>query len=201
MFKVKRFYQGEQLSLFPDLLDLQVSRFAMRDIEPKPIRFSITERSEKNFRVGLAIAKNDSGYFRVRYLEAGQMRQAEISPDRILPLERVRVRVKSDQADIIQDAIARLEIERDQLRAEGTIAPEHCWIETGKVKGRQFRQAWWRSTQAMFDSKRSRGKVKSCYIGEEGSPEHQEAKREKYRRDRLKEIDRHLEMLMRCSDF
>jgi len=129
------------------------------------------------------------------------MRQTDVSPDRILPLERARVRVRNNQADIIQDGIARLEIERDRLKAEGTIAPEHCWIETGKVTGREFRQAWWRSEQAMFDSKRSRGKVKSCYIGEEGSPEHQGAKREKYRRDRLKEIDRHLEMLMRCDGF
>ncbi|MBD2078474.1 hypothetical protein [Leptolyngbya sp. FACHB-17] len=199
MPKVKRFYQGEQLSLFPDLLNLKASRFAMCDIEPKTIRFSTGERSQK-VRVGLVIVQNDSGCVRVRYLEAGEMHQTDVSPDRILPLERARVKVKGNQADIIQDAIARLEIERDTLRAEGTIAPEHCWIETGKVKGRQFRQAWWRSTQAMFDSKRSRGKVKSCYIGEEGSPEHQEAKRQKYRRDRLKEIDRHLEMLMKCSE-
>ena len=70
-----------------------------------------------------------------RCLEAGKMHQAEISPDRILPLEHARVRVKNDQVDVIQDAIARLEIERDQLRAEGTTAPEHCWIETGKGEG------------------------------------------------------------------
>ncbi|MBD2078358.1 hypothetical protein [Leptolyngbya sp. FACHB-17] len=108
--------------------------------------------------------------------------------------------MRNNQADIIQDAITRLEIERDRLRAEGTIALEHCWIETGKVKGRQFRQAWWRSTQAMFGSKRSRGKGKSCYIGEEGSLEHQEAKRQKYRRDRLKEIDRQLQMLMEIAE-
>ncbi|MBD2079286.1 hypothetical protein [Leptolyngbya sp. FACHB-17] len=130
------------------------------------------------------------------------MHQADVSPDQFLPLERARVRVRNNQTDIIHDAIARLEIERDRLKAEGTIAPEHCWIETGKVKGRKFRQAWWRSEQAMFESKRSRGKkVKSYYIGEEGSPKHQEAKRQKYRRDRLKEIDRHLEMLMRCDSF
>jgi hypothetical protein len=52
----------------------------------------------------------------------------------------------------------------------------------------------------MFESKRSRGqKVKTYYIGEEGSPENQEAKRAKYRRDLLKEIDRQLQMLMRCE--
>ena len=49
----------------------------------------------------------------------------------------------------------------------------------------------------MFESKQTRGQmVKTCYIGEEGSPEHQEAKKAKYRRDRLKEIDRHLKMLI-----
>ncbi|MBD1845846.1 hypothetical protein H6F89_21040 [Cyanobacteria bacterium FACHB-63] len=100
-----------------------------------------------------------------------------------------------------------MEIERDRLRAEGTIAPEHCWIETGKVKDRKFRQAWWRSEQAMFDSKRSRGKVKSCYIGKEDRSEHQEAKRQKYRRGsftprsvRLKKIDRQLQMLIQIAE-
>ncbi|MBD1845847.1 hypothetical protein H6F89_21045 [Cyanobacteria bacterium FACHB-63] len=45
-------------------------------------------------------AQNDSGYFRVRYLEAGEMHQTDVSPDQLLPLERARVRVKSNQADI-----------------------------------------------------------------------------------------------------
>ncbi|MBD2078357.1 hypothetical protein [Leptolyngbya sp. FACHB-17] len=95
MSKVKCFYQGKQLSLFPDLLYLQVSSFAMCDIEPKPIRFSTPERllagnskRSQKVRVGLAVAslpegfaQNGSGCFRVRYLEAGVMHQTDISPD------------------------------------------------------------------------------------------------------------------------
>lgn len=170
----------------------------MCDIQPETVRFSIFQRSTKNFRAGIAIAKNESGYFRVQYLEDEQVQYAEIPPDRIFPLEQARVTGPCEHFAVVHDAMAALELERNQLRAEGAIAPEHCWIETGKVKGREFRQAWWRSEQAMFESKRSRGKkVKSCYIGEEGSPEHQEAKQQKYRRDRLKVIDRYLEMLMR----
>jgi hypothetical protein len=118
-----------------------------------------------------------------------------------LPLEHpskemTAVRGEVDRAAALHDQMARLEQERDCLKTEGTIALPGCWIETGTVKGRQFRQAWWRSGQARFESKRSRGKVKSCYIGAEGSPEHEEAKRQKYRRDRLKEIDRRLSQLI-----
>lgn len=173
------------------------SKFAMRDISPKLIQFLKLQSGRDVPCVGLAIAKNDSGYFRVRYLESGQLREADVPKQRILPLERVKVIVRSDdQAEVIHDAISWLEQERSRLKAED-VALDGCWIETGKVKGRKFRQAWWRSYEPMFESKRSRGqKVKTCYIGEEGSPEHQEAKRAKYRRDRLKQIERNLQILM-----
>ncbi len=52
----------------------------------------------------------------------------------------------------------------------------------------------------MFQSKRSRGNVealvKSQYIGEEGGPEHKEAMAQKERRDRLKAIEKQLQILM-----
>jgi hypothetical protein len=198
MPKIKNSYQGKQLVLELEFCDR--SKSAMRDISPKTIQFLKLQRGRDVLCVGMAIAKNDSGYFRVRYLESGQLREADVPKQRILPLEQVRVIVRGDdQAEVIHDAIAWLEQERDRLKAE-KVALEGCWIETGKVKGRQFRQAWWRSYEPMFESKRSRGqKVKTCYIGEEGSPEHQEAKRAKYRRDRLKEIDRQLQMLMEIA--
>lgn len=40
----------------------------------------------------------------------------------------------------------------------------------------------------------------TAYRCEEGSPEHQEAKREKYRRDRLKEIERNLQVLIEIME-
>jgi hypothetical protein len=188
-------YHGKQLVLELEFCDQ--SKFAMRDISPKTIQFLRLQRGRDVRCVGLAIAKNDSGYFRVRYLESGQLREADVPKQRILSLEHTRVIVRSDdQAEAIHDAISWLEQERDRHKAEN-VALDGCWIETGKVKGRTFRQAWWRSYEPMFESKRSRGqKVKTCYIGEEGSPEHQEAKRAKYRRDRLKEIERNLQILM-----
>ncbi|MBD2080428.1 hypothetical protein [Leptolyngbya sp. FACHB-17] len=96
----------------------------MCDAEPKTIRFSTTERPlagkskrSQTVRVGLALAslpegfaQNGSGYLRVRYLEAEEIHQIDVLPDQLLPLERARVRVRNNQADIIQDAIALLEI-------------------------------------------------------------------------------------------
>jgi transposase len=96
-----------------------------------------------------------------------------------------------------------LEEERDGLRAQG-IARAGCWIETGEVQGRQFRQAWWRSHQAMFPAKRDlgqgRGLVKSLYIGEEGSEAHRTAIAQRDRRNRVRQIDRQLQKLKGCGE-
>lgn len=103
------------------------------------------------------------------------------------------------RAEILHDTLARLEQEKSQIKAEGHLAPEGCWIETGKVKGRDFRQAWWRSTKPMFTPKRSRGnpeaKVKSQYIGEEGAEAHKAAIAARERRERLRSIQRQIELL------
>jgi hypothetical protein len=116
---------------------------------------------------------------------------------RLLSLKQTIVQVEVNRASALHDQMARWEQERDRLRAEGAIAPEHCWIETGAIKGRQFRQAWWRSQQAMFESKRIPGEmVKTCYIGEEGGVEHEEAISARERQDRLKWVDRRLQKLI-----
>ena len=104
---------------------------------------------------------------------------------------------ESDRAESLHDEISRLAQERNQLKADGVIALSGCWIETGVVDGRQFRQAWWRSKQAMFPSKRVPGEwVKTCYIGEEREVEHKEAIAARERRNRLKWVDRRLSKLM-----
>lgn len=107
------------------------------------------------------------------------------------------ISAEADRAEALHDEISRLEQERDRLRAAGTVAPPGCWIETGVVDGRQFRQAWWRSKKAMFPSKRIPGEmVKTCYIGEDGGVEHKEAIAARDRRNRLKWVDRRLQKLM-----
>jgi len=112
------------------------------------------------------------------------------------PLEQ-ETSVEADRAEGLHDEISRLAQERNQLKADGVIALSGCWIETGVVDGRQFRQAWWRSKQAMFPSKRFPGEwVKTCYIGEEREVEHKEAIAARERRNRLKWVDRRLSKLM-----
>lgn len=54
-------------------------------------------------------------------------------------------------------------------------APDGAWIECGKVAGREFRQAYWRSEKPIFPSRNGRGLVRRRYIGREGGPEHQKA--------------------------
>lgn len=60
-----------------------------------------------------------------------------------------------------------------QLRREGPVAPDGCWIETG-MASKGFRQAWYRSREAMFAG-RNGGKTKRRYIGKAGSAKHQAA--------------------------
>ncbi|MBE9178742.1 hypothetical protein IQ268_09235 [Oculatella sp. LEGE 06141] len=107
-------------------------------------------------------------------------------------------------AEILHDTLARLEQEKAQIKSEGDIAPEGCWIETGKVKGRDFRQAWWRSSKPMFTPRRSRGnpeaKVKTSYIGEEGADRHKAAIAARERRERLRQVQRQIELLEKEID-
>lgn len=87
----------------------------------------------------------------------------------------------------LQDELAVLQIERDKLQP-GPIAPDHCWIECNRCWKRQFRQAFYKSNRAIFDSKRGQGKVKRQYIGKENGSEHQAAKVAIANRNRLKQI-------------
>jgi hypothetical protein len=96
-----------------------------------------------------------------------------------------------------------LEQQHEQLLLSGWILPEGCWIETGQVKGKKFRQAWLRASQPIFPSRRSRGngngKVKSCYLGKEGGDKHREAIAAKERRDELKRLKKQITLLRKES--
>ncbi|KAM3112757.1 hypothetical protein [Phormidesmis sp. 146-33] len=192
MAKVKMPLRGEQIAL-----PLEHGRPGeMTAASPFPVRFLLLQRGKDVPWMGLALAQNDR-YLRVRYVEAGQMRESDVPRQRLLSLKETIVKVEVNKAEAFHDEMARLEQERDRLKAEGTIALPGCWIETGVVKGRQFRQAWWRSGKAMFPSKRVPGEmVKTCYIGEEGGMEHQEAIAARKRRNRLKWVDRRLSKLL-----
>uniref|UniRef100_B8HZ98 Uncharacterized protein n=1 Tax=Cyanothece sp. (strain PCC 7425 / ATCC 29141) TaxID=395961 RepID=B8HZ98_CYAP4 len=62
-----------------------------------------------------------------------------------------------------------LEGERDhRLTDLAADVPATGWIESGKVKGKEFRQIWWRGVERD-------GKKTTIYIGKEGSPVHKRA--------------------------
>jgi hypothetical protein len=99
-----------------------------------------------------------------------------------LPIDRVQFHVSEPSP------LERLCEERAQLESDG-LGPAQGWIETGKVKGRDFRQAWWRSKQPIFAGKKTR------YIGKQGSPEHRRAIEQKARRKRWERVCKQIQIL------
>lgn len=77
--------------------------------------------------------------------------------------------------------------------------PPGCWIETGKVKGRDFRQAWLRSDKPMFPSTKPKKPdeetklVKTYYLGREGSDRHLAAIAAQNRRSTQKRLEKTLD--------
>lgn len=71
----------------------------------------------------------------------------------------------------------------------GPLAPDGAWIEVGKVSGRNFIQAYWRSNTPIFEGKRRK------YIGKAGSPKHQEAITAQKNSDRLRSLQRQTKIL------
>jgi len=102
----------------------------------------------------------------------------------------------------LYDRLARLESERNQIRSTGPVAICGVWIEYGKVAKRKFRQAYYRSTKAIFPAKRQSsfaksesGLVKRSYIGEENSKEVKAAGEAIARRNRLMAIAKEIKQI------
>lgn len=87
-----------------------------------------------------------------------------------------------------------LEDELRTLEALG-LGPEGAWIETGNVKGRTWRQAWWRAHTAIFTGKRSGQRTKSQYIGKAGGEKYRSAKALYQRRKRYEQLKHHIKLL------
>lgn len=85
------------------------------------------------------------------------------------------------------DPLTALEQERDRLATAAEYAPDNGWIETGKVQGKNFKQAWWRG-------KYSQGKT-TIYIGKVGSTEYAKARNAQKARKELKKVLRQIEKL------
>lgn len=77
------------------------------------------------------------------------------------------------------------------IRAEGAIAPDHCWIERWQ-RSPNFIEARYKARSAIFPSKR--GGLASCqYIGKVGSPEYSSALDAVERRNRIGKLRKKLE--------
>jgi hypothetical protein len=76
------------------------------------------------------------------------------------------------------------------IRREGAIAPNGCWIETGKVSGKTTRQAWYRSRTPCFPSGKGALPKRTQYLGLEGCPKHIEAIKAIERRNEIKRLSK-----------
>jgi hypothetical protein len=96
------------------------------------------------------------------------------------------------EVSVLRESIADLEAERDRLIKEAEFAPDNGWIETGMVRGKAFKQAWWRGNFA--------GGKKTIYIGKEGSPEHKQAVNSQKARRQLKRVQKQIKQLRKEMD-
>jgi hypothetical protein len=107
------------------------------------------------------------------------------------PLECGKGVVDPNKEVILGDKSAINPLESQKLQEERShllsqkIAPDNCWVETGQAT-KTFRQCWWRSTEPIFDGKKSR------YIGRDDSPAAKEARAAIARRNRLRVIEKRL---------
>lgn len=104
------------------------------------------------------------------------------------PLEPKNGNHQDEKAIALHEILAQLEQERDALErlrqrlAElAADAPATGWIESGMVKGKDFRQTWWRGVERD-------GKKTTLYIGKEGSPAHKKAVAAQQARRQLKSV-------------
>lgn len=100
-----------------------------------------------------------------------------------------------EQAVRLHDRLATLEIEISRIRAEGSIAPDHCRIEPSSPGNRKFPQVVWKSERAIFINKRTGAPAKSQYIGGRGSDAHKAAIAALERRKRLAAIMKEKQLL------
>jgi hypothetical protein len=80
--------------------------------------------------------------------------------------------------------------QRDRLIAQGA-SPEGVWINCGKVSGKNFKQAVWKSTK----SRSEWGDKKSQYIGEVGKEAHLSAIAQHRAGQELRKLEKEIKKL------
>jgi hypothetical protein len=100
---------------------------------------------------------------------------------------------RADNLPVLSEA-DWLRAEIAAIKAEGTLAPDNCWVDWKPQLG-GFKQVVWRSQSAIFTAIRGGGLVKSSYIGKEGSPEHSFALSAIARRNQVQKLEKRLRKL------
>ncbi|MBE9168646.1 hypothetical protein IQ238_14410 [Pleurocapsales cyanobacterium LEGE 06147] len=100
--------------------------------------------------------------------------------------------------DELQDLVAQLQQEIEDLCAEGEVAPAGCWIVRYQAKGRKGERYWyykWMSHDPIFVTKNGKP-TRHQYLGKAGSQAYLKAVQALSRRSQIEGIERTLKTLL-----
>lgn len=109
----------------------------------------------------------------------------------VLPPEQLEVIARQLR---LEDELARLEVERDRIRAEGPISPKGAWIERYAAKRKRKK-----SPPRVYSYYRLRQQegTKHQSLGKPGSPKYNAAKDAITRRNALERVERRIKIIQK----
>lgn len=99
----------------------------------------------------------------------------------------------------LQTELVRLAGLADRVRASGSVAPAHCWIEDYVVK-RNDKQYHYKRVNGDRPQFGQGGQAYTLHLGKAGSPKHRDWQQRLHRRETLTEIDRRVALIQQLID-
>ena len=93
----------------------------------------------------------------------------------------------------------RLRALADQIRASGSVAPAHCWIEDYVVK-RNDKEYHYKRVNGDRPQFGAAGRAHTLHLGKAGSPKHRDWQQQLHRRDTLTEINRRAALIQQLIE-